>query len=239
MAVTTEGRIKQVCNKHGWSFSFYQSQINKGLKWCYSCKSWQPRSNFNIDKCRYDGLNAKCKNRGCSRVLNPRTTKGMVSSFKNKKHKPETIERIRELAKKRPPPMLNRKHTEESRRKMSITKRLTTKRGKEHHNYIHGNAERNRNDRRNPKYKDWRDSVFNLDKYRCQKCGDKKGGNLIAHHLNSFHAFPDERFDISNGGTLCEKCHTDFHNMNGYTNNNKEQFIEFITNGTYVPNLHF
>ena len=60
-------------------------------------------------------------------------------------------------------------------------------------------------DRNDPRYTGWRTSVFNRDNYKCQLCG--VGGYVIAHHINSWSKFPDERFDIENGITLCRDCH--------------------------------
>lgn len=60
-------------------------------------------------------------------------------------------------------------------------------------------------------YKEWREKVFKRDNYACQKCGVRCGeGSVIyltAHHIKSFAKFPDLRFDISNGLTVCEDCH--------------------------------
>ena len=74
----------------------------------------------------------------------------------------------------------------------------------------------------------WRRKVFERDGYKCTMCGDDKGGNLNAHHLNSWGAFPEERFHISNGRTLCTFCHLDFHKEYGYKNNTKKQFEEYM-----------
>lgn len=52
----------------------------------------------------------------------------------------------------------------------------------------------------------WRKSVFERDDYTCTSCGER-GGYLEAHHLKPFAYFPGERFKISNGVTLCKKCH--------------------------------
>lgn len=60
-------------------------------------------------------------------------------------------------------------------------------------------------------YKNWRKSVFARDSYTCQKCGDKscKGKTVYiqAHHKKPFALFPEERFEINNGITLCKPCH--------------------------------
>ena len=61
--------------------------------------------------------------------------------------------------------------------------------------------------RKSLEYKIWRKAVFEKDKYTCVFCGDNKGGNLEADHIKPFALFPELRFAIDNGRTLCEKCH--------------------------------
>jgi len=60
-------------------------------------------------------------------------------------------------------------------------------------------------------YQNWRKAVFAKDDYICQMCGDDKGGNLHAHHIKSWAGFAEGRYDITNGITLCEICHTAIH----------------------------
>lgn len=62
-------------------------------------------------------------------------------------------------------------------------------------------------ERGSKKYAEWRKSVFERDKYTCVMCGDKKGGNLEADHIKPFALYPEKRFDINNGRTLCRPCH--------------------------------
>lgn len=99
--------------------------------------------------------------------------------------------------------------------------------GKNHHRYNHKltNEERlrNRDLRENVVF---RKSVFERDNYTCTICG-QRNGNHVAHHLNGWNKFPEERFLTDNGVTLCEVCHKKFHSQFGYGNNTKEQFEEY------------
>lgn len=59
-----------------------------------------------------------------------------------------------------------------------------------------------------PKYKQWRLSVYKRDKFQCQWPGCsvfKK--QLNAHHIRTWANFPNLRYDISNGITLCKFHH--------------------------------
>ena len=78
-----------------------------------------------------------------------------------------------------------------------------------------------------PEYTEWRRQVYERDNYTCQVCGDNKGGNLVAHHLNGYHWDKNARVDINNGVTLCESCHNDFHSIYGYGDNNIFQFAQY------------
>lgn len=60
--------------------------------------------------------------------------------------------------------------------------------------------------RRGQAYRVWRKSVFERDAYTCQGCG-RVGGYLHADHIKPFSRFPDLRFEITNGRTLCVPCH--------------------------------
>lgn len=64
--------------------------------------------------------------------------------------------------------------------------------------------------RQTKEYRDWRSMVFERDNFTCQICG-KVGGSLNAHHIKKFNEYPKLRFEVSNGVTLCEKCHRELH----------------------------
>jgi len=83
----------------------------------------------------------------------------------------------------------------------------------------------------NPAYYAWRLEVFERDKFQCQKCGDCKGGNLVAHHIFPFKSHPLLRTELSNGITLCEKCHIAFHKKYGWGDNNQIQINEYLNIG--------
>ena len=120
--------------------------------------------------------------------------------------------------------MLGKRHSEETKLKQS--KRVS---GKNNPNYNPNITDEERQMKRNyPEYKEWRKLVYERDYYTCQICGDNKGGNLIAHHLEGYNSNKELRTTLGNGITLCEECHGNFHHQYGKGNNTKEQFIEFI-----------
>lgn len=59
-------------------------------------------------------------------------------------------------------------------------------------------------------YREWREAVFARDNWTCQDCG-QIGHELHAHHIFSFADFPEYRFKIWNGTTLCLPCHAKIH----------------------------
>lgn len=64
-------------------------------------------------------------------------------------------------------------------------------------------------------YKEWRKSVFERDNYTCQKCGKKSGNGktvvIHPHHIKSFTYYPELRYFVDNGITLCVPCHHQTH----------------------------
>lgn len=95
--------------------------------------------------------------------------------------------------------------------------------GPNHHNWKGGPTSLNIRVRTCTFYGDWRTKVFIRDGYTCQECGDSRGGNLHAHHINplseilnnmddfDFILEHSQLWDIDNGLTLCKDCHKKEH----------------------------
>jgi predicted secreted Zn-dependent protease len=82
----------------------------------------------------------------------------------------------------------------------------------------------------------WAQEVKRRDGFACVICG--KHGNLNAHHKNAYASYPDQRYDVDNGVTLCadtfvegvrepSACHNLFHKIYGKGDNTEEQFDDF------------
>jgi len=84
--------------------------------------------------------------------------------------------------------------------------RCDKKVGEKNHNWKGGITPEVMRIRRSKEYKQWVNTVFQRDQYTCQAC-KKRGGDLHAHHIKRFADYPDLRFELSNGQTLCVPCH--------------------------------
>lgn len=83
-------------------------------------------------------------------------------------------------------------------------------RGKNHHNWKGGISKEHHTERemamQTVEYKIWRRSVFERDNYTCQLCS-KDGVKIEADHIKPWSSYPELRYEINNGRTLCKKCH--------------------------------
>jgi ribosomal protein L37AE/L43A len=84
--------------------------------------------------------------------------------------------------------------------------------GKGGPNWKGGTTKLSKRIRGSAKFANWRKKVFARDNWTCQKCG-QKGGNLHPHHIKLFSLYPKLRFRVSNGITLCNKCHKELHRL--------------------------
>lgn len=113
--------------------------------------------------------------------------------------------------------------SEISKEKMRIARAkqdMSHLRGENHHNWKGGITPIRNAIRALYQYVEWRKSIFERDNYTCQGC-KKRGGKLNADHVKSFSKILNENniqttehakscaelWDLSNGRTLCDKCH--------------------------------
>jgi len=78
--------------------------------------------------------------------------------------------------------------------------------GENHYRWQGGITSKEKKIRQSDKYNNWRLAVLKKDNFTCQKCG-QYGGRLHADHIKPFKLYPELRFDINNGQTLCVPCH--------------------------------
>jgi|SRR6185369_11040258 len=117
------------------------------------------------------------------------------------KRTPEIIEKIRKAR-------LKQVFTPEAIKKKvdALIKNNKKRSGNLHHNWKGGITSQNAKVRASRKYAKWRKTIFERDNYTCQLCG-QKGGRLQVDHIKPFAYYPELRFDLSNGRTLCFLCH--------------------------------
>lgn len=120
-----------------------------------------------------------------------------------KKQKPEVIaKRVKKL--------IGRVMSPEVRAKISkahIGKPKLYMRGENNNNWKGGVTPLNEKIRKSVEYKLWRKSVFERDNYTCIFCSRRGNGVLHADHIKPFADYPELRFAIDNGRTLCIDCH--------------------------------
>lgn len=96
--------------------------------------------------------------------------------------------------------------SEETKRKMSESKK-----GEKCRWWKGGITPINAAIRSSLEYRLWREAVFKRDNWTCIWCGARSGNGktiiLNVDHIKAFAYFPELRFAIDNGRTLCVSCH--------------------------------
>lgn len=111
--------------------------------------------------------------------------------------------------------MIGKKQLPETLKKKSDAAKKNVAAGT-HNFYIDGRTPMNKALRGSYQYRLWREAVFARDNWTCQGegCG-KRGCYLEADHIKSWSKFPELRFAIDNGRTLCVPCHEKTPNYKG------------------------
>jgi len=126
--------------------------------------------------------------------------------------------RCRACANKLPPTEEQRKRISETLRnkyatdadfKRRVAAAQNVSSGDKHWNWKGGVTPLNQRTRTSGEVNAWRLAVFHRDHYKCRICEETK--DIQAHHINSWAAFPEDRFVLENGLTLCAPCHKQYH----------------------------
>lgn len=64
---------------------------------------------------------------------------------------------------------------------------------------------KSKRDFEDPRYILWRKSVYERDGFKCRVCDSKD--NIEAHHIKMWAKYPERRFIVGNGITLCQRHH--------------------------------
>ena len=87
--------------------------------------------------------------------------------------------------------------------------KLAFKRGKESHRWIEDRTKLKVDEKKHldTKYKYWMLSVKKRDNWKCKINNSDCSGRLESHHILSWKDFPELRYEINNGITLCISHH--------------------------------
>lgn len=140
----------------------------------------------------------------------------MSLSAKGRKVTEETKVKLREAR-------LGSKHSEETKKTMAVMRtgklnsfygkkhtmetrlKLSSYRGDKKANWKGGITPLAKKVRSTFEARLWRKAVKERDGYKCIWCGSEE--NLEADHIKPFSYYPELRFDLNNGRTLCRDCH--------------------------------
>lgn len=128
----------------------------------------------------------------------------MVSQ-KGRKHTERTKEKMRLSSFRKGKPAWN-KNKKMSQLFIEKQKNLT---GEKRYNYIKDKNRLKKSDRKDlsSAYMNWARSVKNRDNWKCKINNNECEGRLESHHILSWKDYPELRYNLNNGITLCVKHH--------------------------------
>lgn len=145
-----------------------------------------------------------------------KATSGVNNPFFGKKHSDKAKKLVSESRKGKPTTLGTKRpysvgvNNPANRPEVKL-KIAESKRGSKNPNWKGGISPLNVRIRQSPEMKLWRKSVFERDNYTCVWCRARNGNGetiiLHADHIKPFALFPELRFAIDNGRTLCITCH--------------------------------
>ena len=80
--------------------------------------------------------------------------------------------------------------------------------GENHYNYIKDRTKlKKQNERNDYSYQEWRKDVWIRDNWKCKISNSDCKGRIEAHHILSWKDYPELRYSVNNGITLCHAHH--------------------------------
>ena len=145
------------------------------------------------------------------RKLSEETKRKISEAHKGLKHSKATRDKLSKS-------LLGRKLSKETCDKMSNTRKgkelpwrdkinESLPRGEKHHRWIKDRSKIQQHLRNNPVYQQWRKKVFKRDNWTCKLKDSNCEGKIKAHHIRGWAKYPNLRYEVDNGITLCEFHH--------------------------------
>lgn len=99
--------------------------------------------------------------------------------------------------------MLGKKHSEETKKKMSESQ----PKGERHYRWNFNREEVRKNLRNDGEYCQWVKRIKRRDKQTCKLKNENCFGYNIVHHIKNWSDYPELRYEVNNGITLCQAHH--------------------------------
>ncbi len=175
---------------------------------------------FEKELLRKEKISQKMKGRKCPWIkgvkgrhwkLSEETKKRMSQCKKNHFVSKETRQKIIKALtgkhiwqnKEHPRGMMGKKQSLET-----IRKRMEKISGKNHYLWIEDRTQlKARQERNDSAYQDWRIQIFKRDNFKCKIANQDCSGKIKAHHILGWSDFPELRYQLNNGITLCQAHH--------------------------------
>ncbi len=144
--------------------------------------------------------------RFCSKSCFGKSRVGGKNTFYGRNHTEKTKREISEhhkkigLKPKEPFDHTGMVRSEETRRKMSLAHS-----GENHYRWNPDREEifKNADGKNDFEYREWRTKVYQRDNYECRFSSCKCSGRTEAHHILNWVQYPELRYEVKNGITLC------------------------------------
>lgn len=80
--------------------------------------------------------------------------------------------------------------------------------GEKHYRWLSDRTKLAKKQERNDApYKEWRKKVWERDGWKCRILNHQCSGKIVAHHILGWTRFPELRYEVNNGITLCHFHH--------------------------------